>query len=1851
MPDPPLPDPTLLDIIQKRFGVDVDPDSNGGKILNSLKPLPTFNNQSLIGQASLVSPLTLTLADSGISVYAAQGAESLVFSLPPGPLDFTIIPPDEANISPKVELKLLPFTMSLPFLHPAQALPNGMPQAVEGKVELNFPDLLLVVIASVDKPASAFLAPPHDATGTLEVTMVPPLAVIDPSNVVGLGFKRATLKLNGHVGPEIIAPVVEIYLAPPGIPALAMHGSGHDLRLGLGGDGLSGDFRLALSEGAQAVARPRFLNQMSAHLRLNRNAVTLLELTGKIDLDGEVRVRLGQLGELPEQIDYSLGLTFDNDWRAALTLRASEGRNFLWRTQRSVPNPDVQVLRDTLGAYAVFSPQLASNLPPADSSGYVNLTLAAGAASGLVTDSNWPIVTRSVTLYGGELVIHKNKIAGDSHKTYDAFLFFDLETEFDINMKVGNINLLETKRPLKVRHKAIGLRLDFGSNGDAPQLWPIFDPIQGFSLDLSDPGVFSVPESLGDILQTEGVRMTRENPLNFEVDLVPKADLGVVSIDRASVRIPLDSPVPPTLTALGAHVNVPGAIKGSGYLKLLPNGGFNGILDAAIIPPPFGVRVSAGLALKDARDKDTQEAVTAVLVTLGVELPVPIPLASSGLGLFGFCGLFAMHCQRKPAKTALGWFVDIAKGKVTCSDAWEAVARKWALGLGAVIGTIEGGFLINAKGMAVVELPGPHLLLVMNANILNKRPDTRGTETGKFLAIIEILPKKSLTIGIVVDYHDIQPLIEFRVPAEAFFDFKSPENWHLDVGGIPPKMPASVKFLAFRADGYLMIHGNGIDLPTEPTRRLEGFSVAAGVRAAFIWGSEDLGLYLKIATQTDVGISFKPFMIIGKIMLSGELHLFIVSIEASASAEMILIPDRNTFFISAEVCGRVDFFFFEVKGCVKLELGDPNPELPEPEPLVRALSLHSRISTPLFGSANDRPVDGSLGEAAHFDSRENRWIGDLPVVPIDSIPVLQMELRPHVDSECRFFNEAIDSKLPPNGWLRRGERFYRYILKSVNMTAENALGAPFSPSVGEGCTPAVWWDRYGKPGGGDDHDVQLALLSWDPDPTPAAAERTKCLDERIKRHWGNICAEAAEPARVLWTFRHALTGPSPTGWSLTGIPWPDQPGKRRSAPPYLTLRVTEPWRSGNILADSLAQVTPAFVYAYWRYNYNDLLDYDLGFSKRRECLLVAPRTGFELLPSISGDEHFKELFSEVQSGRSDGLADGLHLELADALRLDCAGNSKFRALLAVEHNIWEKGSLILRARDITGQKILFEQSINPTTSFRFPMWSHEEIRELPLPAEWVDQTGPWFTEVMGILHSWYDGIPVANDVIPLVPHAELVFIEVNLPKGASQLEIGLKDIFEDELTEDELTNEWFTNWGLLLVDGVTERECQRYSFDVTNRENQIKTVNRLLHANQANMALLHPDAVYTVDLTYYVMVTNADEKGNPLEGKAERFPKDPGETLKQKFRFKTDNKLPERLDPWVMTTDPSPSENFFFYGDPLRVVFATNATRKLFKAYGNRALVAVVKAASGKHPPSDQGSGSAGINLETSPLVNIVPIPAFALTPFESSLCEALASQDCIDFSLQTARHEQVQLKMKLEPLTDYILDLEVDPALSLEAEPTTPSYPMFRLHFSTSRYENVAALAADVANVQVKHRRITDAVPLAELAARTESLILQISDLEFEKVLRAMHWGDLTRAEKPRVTVIHQDRNAGSPSLPSSRPVAVLIETPEPIWRWRTVPQEVTDEHGTRRYQLKQQSRLKMVETTAGEQQVLRFFHSTSRDRTLAILKPSVTVSGGSLSLALRLIHHPLFEGSLPPEELIPLITLSMQAPWEERS
>lgn len=1755
---------TLLDIVRTRFGVQVDPDSNSGQILNSLTPTPDLAGAALSGKAA-VAPLTFVPSPAGLSVRAAQPGDVFVFTVPSGPFDFTLKP--AAGPTPlQVEITLLDLRVPMPFLRPASVTQDTLTE-VSGDVVLHFPSLQVVVTA-VPGAATAKLAPSHAGDGALQASMTPGFALMGSGAdaVLGFGFASAMLKLDGPE-PVLTVPELDVFVNPEGIPGLAMRVAVTGLTIGLGtsNSGLTGDFALDTSSGPGAAARPRFLRNASFHLRLNRNSVTLLKLGGTIDASGEVQTRLGgNLDDAPSAINYVLSLSLDDGWRAELALSGS-GQDFLWRTRSSSPS---DILRNTLGAYAVFSPLLAPSLLGAGQSDYVDLALSAGAAGALALSGI--VKTRSVTLYGGELVIRKPPTGAP-----EAFLFFDLQTEIDVTTP-----FLATRHPLKVRHKAIGLRLDFGSNGASPSLRPVFDPLQGFTLDLSDPGTFEVqPAILGDILQPDAARMARDNPLNFEIDLITKADLGVVTIDRASVRIPIDPPGEPTLTGLGAHLNA-GAIKGDGYLKISSTG-FAGALDASLVS--LGVRVGAGLRIEKAN------VLTGVLATFDAEWPIPIPIANSGLGLFGVLGLFAMHFKpdQGPNQSALEWFRDTAHGDPSDVTAWRG-APDWAFGVGAVIGTLEGGFLIHAKGMVVLELPGPRLLLVMNADILGKRPDKRGTDTGTLLAIIDISPPK-FTIGVVVDYK-IPILLEVSVPATAFFDADNLIDWFIDIGGIPDKkIPAKVKFLSvFNADGYLLFHGNGIPdfPPLADVGGLQGLSVAAGVRAALVWGPQDIGLYIKVAAQADVGISFKPFLIVGSVSVSGELHLFIASIGASATGDVTITPDN--FYLKLTVCGEIDLFVHTFKGCVTLKLGHEDIALPPADPMIRALSLHSRTMAYLPGSGVDRPIDGSLGEAFHLEN--GQFVGDtpqaqLPVVPIDALPVLQFDMRPTVAPGCRFFEAASDipSPLAPTDWARRGQRFYRYRLKEINLSATDANGAPMTGSVSTGDTPTVWWDRDGKPVPGDDNDVQLALLDWVPDPTPAAAERTEDRDTYIDRRWGDTCTPVADPAPVLWSFINTATGPSSSGWTLVGQVYPDPPGRQRSAPAPNILRVVEPWRLGNPIADSLVQVEPAYV---------------RGAAGLRERVLVAPRTGAALAPRVPGDTPFVTLMKQFgQTG---------HRPAIDAIRLDPGGLRRIRGLFFAPRLDWIHGLFVLRALDAGGNGIGWEQGLDPTTT-------RVISNVAQLVPEWSDPTSPWFPVVDGTIKTW-------NQIdIGLPAFAALFFFEAKLPAGCGQVEISLRQ----ELGSLP------SHWGLLLVEALTEAEFARASFDETTQKTQIATINGALGADNSNRALLLPGATYTLEVKYDVLATSADEHGKPVDVKG-ATPTDGS----QQFRFMTDARPPQRLDPWVLLTNPAPAQDFFFFDDPIVIVFATNATRKLFSAYG-RELNAVVKASSGNHPSGGSGGDPFSMSLD-SPGVAL-GMPPLVMTPFESSLREALADAPCLDATQTSHVHEQIKLAIPLDPLTNYVLDLEARPVADTDAR------PLFRRHFGTSRYASATAFAQDVNHAAVRHRRLADVTPLSNLAAGGGAgSVREIVDIIFEAALRGARWGDLARPSAPRVTVIWRDGTASA----GAQPTALLIETPEPLWRSRDVPELGDDGDGIKRYRMVPKPWLEVIETTAGARQVSCFVHSTEGGRTLVLLLPNAR--GATMTLGLQRTHHQAVEGD-SAVEMVTLLSVGLaHPPWE---
>ena len=496
----------------------------------------------------------------------------------------------------------------------------------------------------------------------------------------------------------------------------------------------------------------------------------------------------------------------------------------------------------------------------------------------------------------------------------------------------------------------------------------------------------------------------------------------------------------------------------------------------------------------------------------------------------------------------------------------------------------------------------------------------------------------------------------------------------------------------------------------------------------------------------------------------------------------------------------------------------------------------------------------------------------------------------------------------------------------------------------------------------------------------------------------------------------------------------------------------------------------------------------------------------------------------------------------------------------------------------------------------------------PASPEWRDPSGPWQPLLAAAQAAWLRFKHTSPE-----SHG-LVLVDTPLAEHTAQIELGL--------TTDAPISE--TSWGLLLFEGWTTAEATRSKWDADRRQQQIDVVDGFLGADNAERALIRPDALYTVSVGYDVDVTDADEKGKPKTTGAVAVP-----GQQQSFRFQTSATPPARLDPWVLAAAPGAGEQFVFHGEPLHVVFATNAVRRMFNAYGpDIDLFAVARASSGAHP------------APAPAFANTADTPALVLMPFTASLSAVAGSQPCLGGSL--SGHLRSTVELPLDPLTDYVLDIQVGQST------TPPLYPLFRQSFSTSRYASLGDLAAAVqqAMAQPGQRRLADTGQLAALAVAPGSAPVQVADVSFEQALQAVGWGEFERPTEPRVALIWRD-----PPSPGQHytPVAVLIETPEPLWRARDVPDEVTDSAGTRRFALQSRPWLSVLESPVGASVASRFVHTTDGARTLVILTPAIAQTGGTLALAASRAHHELFEGDTGAQTVgLGQLAVPIGAPWE---
>ncbi len=712
------------------------------------------------------------------------------------------------------------------------------------------------------------------------------------------------------------------------------------------------------------------------------------------------------------------------------------------------PLQNPNTLRNILGMTTIFTPLLSEIAAPNPADGGIAPIALSAAVIGLPSilaeievDGERLLNIERVVLFGGEAAFRRQ---GDRWET--SFLF-DVETALSANISLGGFTLLEIPRstPIAVRYKAIGLKFGYPPGSSAAwELRPVFDQSKGYSIDVSGPGAVRIPDPLGQILNVLGARIARTNPLNFEIDLGFAVDLGVVSVDRARVRLPLDPPGPPELTAFGAGVKIPGVLEGSGYMEMNNAGGameIKGGIDVSLVP--VKLRVAAQIAVAQIPVEQGGPA-TGVAVALEVELPVAIPLANSGLGIYGFLGMFAMHYARNEEgltslTPALEWLRDRAQGDPTNLQAWRPNVGSWAFGAGLTMGTIGSPVIFNVKGMFLLELPGPRILLMMKANLLAVIPELRDAEAeGTFFAVIDLdLGRNTLTIGLSIDF-TIKPLVEIKITVEAFFDFDDKSQWHVylgsfpgnDLQGNPLPGPIRINILeVFNGSGYVMMSGHGIPsyspgggLPS--LSQINGTGLAVGLEVSLVWGNTSINLYLRVTAGFNAVLGFDPFYVGGVLYLRGELKLFIISISASANLvaqigqrkEVIDDAEVRTEIsrIDGEVCGKIDLFFFEIKGCVDFHIGEESKIFPPAPKLVTATSLVSRSPALVMGTGTDQGIDTKIGDAIEADTApphnpatedDPDTTNTMPVVPIDAIPVLTMSATP-LDTGLTIFGNA-----------------------------------------------------------------------------------------------------------------------------------------------------------------------------------------------------------------------------------------------------------------------------------------------------------------------------------------------------------------------------------------------------------------------------------------------------------------------------------------------------------------------------------------------------------------------------------------------------------------------------------------------------------------------------------------------------------------------------------------------------------------------------------------------------------------------------------------------------------------------------
>lgn len=330
----------------------------------------------------------------------------------------------------------------------------------------------------------------------------------------------------------------------------------------------------------------------------------------------------------------------------------------------------------------------------------------------------------------------------------------------------------------------------------------------------------------------------------------------------------------------------------------------------SVTMPKLKLSGSAGMRLKP--------SVPSFIVDMGLELSIPIPLASTGLGIYGFRGLFGKHYL--PSKTAAGlteasswWDYYKVPSKLTGHEGIEidkfADEDGYSIGAGVSIATaFDSGLIFSSKLFLVLGLSDV-FLVQGQAGVLRSRIGLNDPHDPPFSALIAI-DGHSFAAKFGVDYQipDGGKILDIHGDLDMAFFFNNASGWYINAGkDQPEKDRIQAKILTlFQGYAYLMLSSQG---------------VKAGAGAKFDFQRKFGPAKVGIGANLDLSgfLSFKPVQIGGRIEFGGYAYLKVFCVKLGLSVRVYLAVEApHPFNISGGLEVKVHVIFKTIK--VKIDI-------------------------------------------------------------------------------------------------------------------------------------------------------------------------------------------------------------------------------------------------------------------------------------------------------------------------------------------------------------------------------------------------------------------------------------------------------------------------------------------------------------------------------------------------------------------------------------------------------------------------------------------------------------------------------------------------------------------------------------------------------------------------------------------------------------------------------------------------------------------------------------------------------------------------------------------------------------------